>query len=340
MNVAIILSTLTTFYGASPSPNAVRFNYVHAEATMPVVVRGNVGSKVLVLFLHGGPGGSAQLKIGLEAFNQLESLYEVVYWDQRGSGESRGGVNRRFMNLTQYVQDLDGLVDELMIRYPGKSLFLLGHSWGGCLATAYLADANRAAKIAGWINAAGAYNNPRGDSLSAEWIIQHSENMIAAHQRRSRWRRALKWYSRHPDFTSEEIKHYRFVKKAHGYSITPKGDAPGYSFWDFVRTPRKVIRYYVNYKRTLNRFIISEIDLSSVLAELTLPTLIIWGKDDGVIPDALATEAYSLLGTPDTSKRLHLMPQAAHMLFFDQPEKFSAAVTNFINAVERSKDQF
>ena len=53
---------------------------------MPVLVEGNVDSGVIVLWVHGGPGGTA---IGFQndefCSAQLEPKYAVAYWDQRAA---------------------------------------------------------------------------------------------------------------------------------------------------------------------------------------------------------------------------------------------------------------
>ena len=82
----ILIGILTiTFYTQSLSVIKPTFCLKNKEASMPVVIRGKVNSDVLILFLHGGPGGTAMKKIGTRAFNGLEEEFGVVYWDQRGA---------------------------------------------------------------------------------------------------------------------------------------------------------------------------------------------------------------------------------------------------------------
>jgi alpha-beta hydrolase superfamily lysophospholipase len=56
--------------------------------------------------------------------------------DHRGHGRSDGP--RAYIDrLANAVSDLDLLVDEASEQHPGRPLFMLGHSMGGCLAIAY-----------------------------------------------------------------------------------------------------------------------------------------------------------------------------------------------------------
>lgn len=107
---------------------------------MPVSVRGNKSSGIFIVFLHGGPGGTALQKIGLPAFDALEESYATVFWDQRGSGSSQGNSSDKLLTLGQFVEDLDKLIDLISYKYDHPKIFLMGHSWGGCLGTAYLLD--------------------------------------------------------------------------------------------------------------------------------------------------------------------------------------------------------
>ena len=97
---------------------------------------GNPANPVIV-FLHGGPGGDYRSLLALgQRFNgrSLADDYFLVYWDQRGAGLSQRH-DKNMLTIDTYLNDLDALVD----RYaPGRPVFLIGESWGGMFATAYI----------------------------------------------------------------------------------------------------------------------------------------------------------------------------------------------------------
>lgn len=318
------------------------FYLTNNEARMPVVVRGNLCSNVLIVFLHGGPGGTALKKIGTRAFNSLEKEFGLVYWDQRGADASRGGAQRKWMNLKQFVSDLDMLINYLHFLYPNSSLFLMGHCWGGALATAYLGDYVRQTKIAGWINVAGAYNNPKSDSLSAIRVKNYAKQMIRKKENETYWQYALQWYKKNPTFTSAQLTHYTFVKESFGYQRI-EGDSlgqfPCYTMRDLLLRPAQYIGYYLNYYRALNNFIISDIDLTTEMKNIKIPSLIIWGELDGLIPVEMAHHAYRALATIPESKELHILPNTAHTVFYEQPVVFSETVKRFITHHQKAKNQ-
>lgn len=100
---------------------------------------GNPAAPVIV-FLHGGPGGDYRSMLRLSG---LADDHYLVYWDQRGAGLSER-VGKGELTLDQYLADLDTLIG----RYsPGRPVTLVGVSWGGMYATAYINK--HPAKVAG-----------------------------------------------------------------------------------------------------------------------------------------------------------------------------------------------
>ena len=86
-----------------------------------------------IVVVHGGPGmDHTYLLPGMRA---LARSHLVVFYDQRGSGRSRGEVNASTVSFDLFLADIDALADSLgLARFS-----LLGHSWGGLLALRYAA---------------------------------------------------------------------------------------------------------------------------------------------------------------------------------------------------------
>lgn len=311
------------------------FFLVNKDAKMPVSVRGNKSSGVFILFVHGGPGGTALQKIGLPAFNELEKSYATVFWDQRASGSSQGNSPDKLLTLDQFVEDLDKLVDLLNYKYHQPRIFLMGHSWGGCLGTAYLSNPLRENKIQGWIELDGAHNNPKGDSLSLRWVTDYAKGQLALQNDTEFWTYVLGWYKENPNFTSDQLEHYTFLEKAHGYIHDPSLERepkkfPAYSFDYLFYSPADVTAALTNYNHVVKNFIISEIDLTPAMENITLPSLIVWGKYDGVIPYPMAQQAYDALGTAESDKSILTLPNSGHDGYYEEPDLFAEGVRVFV----------
>jgi proline iminopeptidase len=65
---------------------------------------------------------------------ELAKDHQLIFYDQRGSGQSLDTeISPEFMNVNQFVQDLEDLRKDLGL----DKFVLLGHSWGGELAMHY-----------------------------------------------------------------------------------------------------------------------------------------------------------------------------------------------------------
>jgi proline iminopeptidase len=90
------------------------------------------GDKLLVL--HGGPG--AHHDYLLPGMLELADRYELLFYDQRGGGQSRTDGRTPITWHTQ-VADLDRVVAE----FSYEPLTLVGYSWGGLLAMLFAIEA-------------------------------------------------------------------------------------------------------------------------------------------------------------------------------------------------------
>lgn len=93
-----------------------------------VETRGAV-SKIPIIVIHGGPGGN-NYAFQQTAGKELEKLYTVIYYDQRGCGRSSRPVNEQDYLIPTLVDDLYNII--ISLEY--QKVILLGYSFGGQLA--------------------------------------------------------------------------------------------------------------------------------------------------------------------------------------------------------------
>jgi proline iminopeptidase len=94
---------------------------------------GNPANKML-LILHGGPGSDYRYLLNCREF--ANNGYYVVFYDQRGSGLSKRH-NKNEYSIQLMIDDLKAVIAYYKTSSSQK-VFLLGHSWGAILATAYI----------------------------------------------------------------------------------------------------------------------------------------------------------------------------------------------------------
>jgi len=305
-------------------------------ATMPVWVKGNIQSETFIIFIGGGPGYSSVEDIPLhDAFRRLQNHYALVCWDQRGCGLSQGNAKPETLTLKQFVEDLEKLVVLIRHKYNNPTLFLMGHSWGGMLGSAFLMNPINQTHVSGWIDISGMKNTTRDMMFFVEWVIEKAEEQINLGIDVDYWKDEIAWYnSRVPPLTYDIWQDEKFwernSKNAGKFNawIHDPSSAPGISIglnspcplFDFLNS------FYIGKNMHPNLFGLSVV---REIENIKIPSLIMGGKHDGNIPVKIAHETYEKIGSDN--KYLYIFENAAHMSFYEEPELFSERVKLFIN---------
>lgn len=90
-----------------------------------------VGKGKPLIVIHGGPGLSQDYL--LPQMYRLARHNQVVFYDQRGCGNSSGVINDDTITLKRFLEDLETIRKDLGF----EKISILGHSWGGFLAMKY-----------------------------------------------------------------------------------------------------------------------------------------------------------------------------------------------------------
>ncbi len=108
---------------------SIRLNdaVLHAEAFGPA-------NGPIVVVLHGGPGSDYRYLLNCKEF--ANRGYRVVFYDQRGTGLSQR-FPKSYYTMQVAYDDLSAVIAHYRIS-PAQKVFLLGHSWGAMLASAYI----------------------------------------------------------------------------------------------------------------------------------------------------------------------------------------------------------
>ena len=314
------------------------FYLYNRGAIMPVWVRGNVQSETFIIFLHGGPGGSAIATGNTSPFQELHKDYAIVYWDQRGSGISQGNARPDSFTMEQFVDDLERLVILIRHKYNNPALFLMGHSWGGMLATAFLVNPINQTHISGWINIVGPHNIQENTQHQIEWVIARANEQIELGNDLSHWERELAWYNSNPDSlsvygTNSFRRHRRNISRLNGAIFDPSNALETPFSWVFCSPylfPHPSLQLNNHMLLTNNRLDWENIDFTQELHKIILPSLFLWGRHDGIVPAAVGYGAFALIGSDD--KYLYIFENSAHNVPIEEPDLFVQRVRMFINS--------
>ncbi len=95
-----------------------------------VRIKGKDHSKPILLFLHGGPGGSLMGKMD-KISGKLQQHFIVVQWDQRETGETlKLNKSKKPLTLDMFYSDTHELIIALLKKFQQPKLYLAGYSWG------------------------------------------------------------------------------------------------------------------------------------------------------------------------------------------------------------------
>ncbi len=132
-----ILLTNHSLFAQKPIDTTAIFNIGGIKQS--VRIKGKDVAKPLILFLHGGPGGSLMQKID-KISGKLQQHFVVVHWDQRETGETlRLNKTTEPLTLQLFYNDTHDVIDTLLRRFQRSKLYLVGYSWGSGLGF-YIAD--------------------------------------------------------------------------------------------------------------------------------------------------------------------------------------------------------
>lgn len=105
-------------------------------------MRGADRKNPLILFIHGGPGGSlAGLCHVLQA--DWEEKYTVANWDQRNTCKTYFANKDNAMKIAKtgtmedFIKDIDEVISYLHTVYDFDKLILMGFSWGTSIGSEY-----------------------------------------------------------------------------------------------------------------------------------------------------------------------------------------------------------
>ena len=128
--------------------------------------------KPILLFIHGGPGVANRHMCTV--YNQdLLDTFMVVGWDQRGTGGSFWGSDKKLLSIDQLTEDANALVEYLCKTYNKEKIFAIGGSWGSLLGTklAY----KYPEKLYAFVGFGQFVDGEQNENLSYEYALEESK---------------------------------------------------------------------------------------------------------------------------------------------------------------------
>lgn len=335
-----LLLFVITACSSDPKPDGDQLdNYYFVKVgniALPVRVCGNINADIAIVYVHGGPGGSAQGERANIYWKEIEKFYKVIYYDQRGSGITQGNAKAEDMSIEQFSEDLDNIVDFTKQIAKVNKVFIHGASWGGGLATYYLLDTAHQNKVKGAIIECPAYDIKNGSVLSVQWMLQKADSMINLGNNLAYWNNCKAFYAAHPVLTYKEFKqHQSYLTQVFGIVF----NGINFQVRD-VSVPRfEVAQAYSNaeFAPALLTYegqsIFTNLDLTSKLNQIQLPVMLIWGEKDGLLPKYNLAEKFAdNIGSTDFTYDDSKYLLSAHLPHFEEWQQCNVDVKTFVEA--------
>lgn len=299
---------------------------------MLVKVVGNTKSKVIILFIHGGPGEGCWV---FDKFaDDIKDKYALALWDQANSGSTQGN-NSGDCTMKRYLEDMDKVVKALKHRYDSDfTFYLMGHSFGGGLSAGYLGTGNNQDNFKGYINVAGAH---KLKSVKDYQLIE-LEKRVQIEKAKGKSNEALDnasdFLQDHDEIkTVDEFSEVSLIcanvtdniDSVETFSLTDGSTFFGnYSFFSYLTNWSSLWK-----KEDFIKEVFWETDYTDKLSNITIPTLVIWGKFDINLSRKLMADEY-INQVGSTTKSIKIFEHSGHYSFANEPERFFNEVDEFI----------
>lgn len=284
-----------------------------------------VGKGRNVLVIHGGPGQPfTQPASGLEP---LISEYRFHYYDQRGCGESTRPIDRfESRNMYENMKTLDhalGLgaqiadIERIRQILGDEKLILIGHSWGGFLASLYAAEFPEHVEALILVSPANTLVMPQPDAESDLFAAVRAK--LPADEQAEFDAFMREYFDFNALFQKSEAglvamneqfgKYYLQIIDVDMEAEWPEQGKPGgWMVW-------------AGYVSMGQRH-----DYRPALRKVDVPVLVIHGADD--LQSEAATRLY-VDAFPNAE--FAVIEHASHSSFEDQPDQFAAIVKTFLS---------
>ncbi len=311
------------------------FHLSHKGAKMPVWVKGNFNSDVIIITVHGGPGDSGMEQPLSQGFKYLEEDYLMVHWDQRFSGMTQGGADEKTMSPDQFIEDTERIVQLVQSKYPGKKLFMMGHSWGGQLSAGYLGRDGHYNNFKGWIDLNGSIYGDLESQLMKNYIMERvPAKMAEPDADLEYWQFIIDFYEENPapgNYSAPEPYWYVSAVGGDVYDYEKYQEEVKIPYLELIFKSMFSMAFYIDAfysDETYGQW--DDINYTPELANITIPALMLWGADDGIVPAEVADYVYEHLGTDPSMKEVVKIPECCHGPQHEQPEIFYDEVSSFV----------
>ena len=298
IRLTTILGLTATISLAAGSLPARADTFETQGVTIWYEVRGS-GSGTPLVVANGGPGFDHSYLLCGDVWDRLAKGRKVVFYDQRGNGQSSELKDGQPCGLAEQIDDLDALRAHLEL----DKIDLLGHSWGGYLVMAY------------------ASRHP--ERIAHLMIVDSAAPKIQD--------TLFLFKNIYPETTEREDGLAFAVELGDEKAIA--ADVHEYLTMLFyspqVREAFLARSSSFVYRQTVNRAVwgdLQRFDLNPELPKFTFPTLVVTGRYDFNVAPSVAYSIHKAIPESDFA----VFENSGHLPFCEEPDGFIQRVEGFL----------
>ncbi|MCY4265492.1 MAG: proline iminopeptidase-family hydrolase [Gammaproteobacteria bacterium] len=272
-------------------------------------VMGEGISGVPLLVLHGGPGGHS---CGYTQLLPMASYRYIVRYDQLGGGRSGRPDDNTLWTVEGFVERLHSLRQSLGL----EQMHLLGHSWGGALAAAYVLEKGSDGIVSLTLS------SPLLSSY--EWMedARYLRSQLPESMQKALLKHEAEGTMEHEDYLTATEEYYRrHVRGGEQLPTLPACDGV---------TGNEMIYQLMWGNTEFNASgTLADFELRDALNQIDIPVLLVAGEHDEARPQTMFEFQSMIEGA-----RVEIIPDAAHSTLSRQPERYMEILSHFLHATE------
>lgn len=294
-----------------------------------IIIESSNQGNPLLLVLHGGPGFPIYPFVKAHNF-RLEQLFDVCYWDQRGTGMSYNKQDaKKQLTIDQLVDDTIQVINYLREKYSRDKIFLLGHSWGtylGSLVASKNPELFHAYIGIGQIGSAKESERETYNFILNQAVEQNDQQTIKKIENvtfNDDYYKNRAYGAIRAKYTNK----YGGGFKRHGYSpiesLRHVLTCPNYTFKERINIFRGSFYSYQSFSQVM-----ATTDLVERVPTINLPVFILQGLHDYQTTHTQARRFYESIKAP--YKKMYTFKHSAHAPFIEENERFNQIVQDDI----------
>jgi proline iminopeptidase len=292
-----LIVMMCALQAAIAGPTAV-FTAHTPDVDLSYVVYGKSdGNAPPLLVVNGGPGFDHTYMVGTDVWGRLAERRAVVFYDQRGTGQSKLNKPTVKHTIDAYIADLDAVRAAL----GAAKIDLMGDSYGGFVSIAYAAAHPEHVASLTLV-----------DSMDADWektlyiFSQVFPDRVPQNMGDPDWDRMLQ--------SSEGL---------HSYMEMLFYDRQNFERFMSLMPPNAGINFPVYHAVNVEQ---AGVKLRPQLKHFRFPCLIINGRFDANVAPATAWRTSQAIA----GARLVIFEKSGHLPFYEEPDRFVAVVSEFL----------